>query len=286
MNTIEIFENGKTAFIPSSWSECTKKQSRQLFRLWYKCTRKGKSPLEFSVRALWLLLGVRKSFRGAFKPAAPKQGENVYLLCERLLGFLSKDDSAAVCYDSIFNPLPWARAFILPLNGPSDFLCDLTFGEFRHACAALEAFLANGKQEDLDECFACMYRLPFPIANAAGRMVPGMGSDIRVHKFIASAVPQWQKILSVQWLAACLDRLQKETVSIDGEDVELERLFSSDSGKVGGVKLGWTDLLFEAAKDGAFGGVSGVDSAPLYSILLMMWHNFKENKIYERSIRT
>lgn len=93
MNTIEVFETGKVVQVPGSWSEMTPKQVRGVFRIFEWCLRHGKSPLDFNVRVLWMLLGVRRTVKGWFtdifaghRPTL--RDENVYQMCERFLGFL------------------------------------------------------------------------------------------------------------------------------------------------------------------------------------------------------
>ena len=286
MTRIEIHDNGKAALMPSGWDECAPRQTRRIFRLWSRCVRRGSSPLEFSVRALRLLLGVRRTFRGLFRPVPPELAENTYLLCERCLGFLGPEGSASPVYDSVRNPLPRAFSGMTPLRGPADLLSDLTFGEFRHAAASLEAFSKGGRAEDLDECLAFLWRFPSLTADKAGRRVAGIGPEsVRRHSRRVSRLPLWKRTLAAQWFGACLRRLQTGVIGIDGEEVELERLFASGEGRGGGPALGWGDLLVETARGGALGDIDGVDAAPLFSVLLIMWHNYKEQKIYERNSR-
>lgn len=109
MNTIEVFETGKVVQVPGSWSEMTPKQVREVFRIFEWCLRHGKSPLEFNVRVLWMLLGVRRTVKGWFadifaghRPTL--RDENVYLMCERFLGFLFSEESAALTFDSVAKP--------------------------------------------------------------------------------------------------------------------------------------------------------------------------------------
>lgn len=145
MNTIEVFETGKVVQVPGSWSEMTPKQVREVFRIFEWCLRHGKSPLDFNVRVLWMLLGVRRTVKGWFadifaghRPTL--RDENVYLMCERFLGFLFSEESAALTFDSVANPMPVVRLGLVRLYGPGELLQDLTFGEFRHASAAINRF--------------------------------------------------------------------------------------------------------------------------------------------------
>ena len=92
MNTIEVFETGKVVQVPGSWSEMTPKQVRGVFRIFERCLRRGESPLDFNVRVLWMLLGVRRTVKGwfadIFNGSSSVRDENVYRMCETFLGFL------------------------------------------------------------------------------------------------------------------------------------------------------------------------------------------------------
>lgn len=290
MNTIEVFETGKVVQVPGSWSEMTPKQVRGVFRIFERCLRRGKSPLDFNVRVLWMLLGVRRTVKGWFadifaghRPTL--RDENVYLMCERFLGFLFSEESAALTFDSVANPMPVVRLGLVRLYGPGELLQDLTFGEFRHASAAINRFFRSREPEDLDECIAFLYRRRCRKANRAGRMVPDVDQrNARGHIHRASRLKGWQKNLVMMWFAACLKYLQSGVLEINGEEVDLSKLFAGDE-KSSGISFGWNDLLVEVAKENTLGNIDRVDEEPLFSVLSIMWHNYKERKRNEQIIK-
>lgn len=290
MNTIEVFETGKVVKVPGSWSEMTPKQVRGVFRIFEWCLRRGKSPLEFNVRVLWMLLGVRRTVKGWFadifaghRPTL--RDENVYQMCERFLGFLFSEESAALTFDSVANPMPVVRSGLVWLHGPGELLQNLTFGEFRHASAAVNRFFKNHDVADLDECIAFLYRVRSGKANRAGRMVPDVDQrNARVHIRRASRLKGWRKNLVMMWFSACLKYLQSGVLEIDGEEIDLSRLFAGDD-KPSGVSFGWNDLLVEVAKENTLGNIDRVDEEPLFSVLSIMWHNYKERKRNEQIIK-
>lgn len=290
MNTIEVFETGKVVQVPGSWSEMTPKQVREVFRIFEWCLRHGKSPLEFNVRVLWMLLGVRRTVKGWFadifaghRPTL--RDENVYLMCERFLGFLFSEESATLTFDSVANPMPVVRLGLVRLYGPGELLQDLTFGEFRHASAAINRFFRSHEPEDLDECIAFLYRRRCRKANRAGRMVPDVDQrNARGHIHRASRLKGWQKNLVMMWFAACLKYLQSGVLEINGEEVDLSKLFAGDE-KSSGIIFGWNDLLVEVAKENTLGNIDRVDEEPLFSVLSIMWHNYKERKRNEQIIK-
>lgn len=289
MNTIEVFETGKVVQVPGSWSEMTPEQVRGVFRIFERCLRRGESPLDFNVRVLWMLLGVRRTVKGwfadIFNGSSSVRDENVYRMCETFLGFLFSEESAALTFDSVANPMPVVRSGLVRLYGPGELLQDLTFGEFRHASAAINRFFRSHEPEDLDECIAFLYRRRCRKANRAGRMVPDVDQrNARGHIHRASRLKGWQKNLVMMWFAACLKYLQSGVLEINGEEVDLSKLFAGDE-KSSGISFGWNDLLVEVAKENTLGNIDRVDEEPLFSVLSIMWHNYKERKRNEQIIK-
>lgn len=289
MNTIEVFETGKVVQVPGSWSEMTPEQVRGVFRIFERCLRRGESPLDFNVRVLWMLLGVRRTVKGwfadIFNGSSSVRDENVYRMCETFLGFLFSEESAALTFDSVANPMPVVRSGLVRLYGPGELLQDLTFGEFRHASAAINRFFRSHDPEDLDECIAFLYRRRCRKANRAGRMVPDVDQrNARGHIHRASRLKGWQKNLVMMWFAACLKYLQSGVLEINGEEVDLSKLFAGDE-KSSGISFGWNDLLVEVAKENTLGNIDRVDEEPLFSVLSIMWHNYKERKRNEQIIK-
>lgn len=289
MNTIEVFETGKVVQVPGSWREMTPDQVRGVFRIFERCLRRGESPLDFNVRVLWMLLGVRRTVKGwftdIFNGSSSVRDENVYRMCEKFLGFLFSEESAALTFDSVANPMPVVRSGLVRLYGPGELLQDLTFGEFRHASAAINRFFRSHEPEDLDECIAFLYRRRCRKANRAGRMVPDVDQrNARGHIHRASRLKGWQKNLVMMWFAACLKYLQSDVLEINGEEVDLSKLFAGDE-KSSGISFGWNDLLVEVAKENTLGNIDRVDEEPLFSVLSIMWHNYKERKRNEQIIK-
>jgi hypothetical protein len=289
MNTIEVFETGKVVQVPGSWREMTPEQVRGVFRIFEWCLRRGKSPLDFNVRVLWMLLGVRRTVKGwftdIFNGSSSVRDENVYRMCEKFLGFLFSEESAALTFDSVANPMPVVRSGLVRLYGPGELLQDLTFGEFRHASAAINRFFRSHEPEDLDECIAFLYRRRCRKANRAGRMVPDVDQrNARGHIHRASRLKGWQKNLVMMWFAACLKYLQSGVLEINGEEVDLSKLFAGDE-KSSGISFWWNDLLVEVAKENTLGNIDRVDEEPLFSVLSIMWHNYKERKRNEQIIK-
>lgn len=290
MNTIEVFDSGKIVRVPGSWSEMTPRQVQGVFRLFERGLRRGWSPLDFNVRVMWMLLGVRRTLRGRIADIfdgkqATTRDENIYRMCERCLAFLFSEETAALTFDAVANPMRRVRSGLVCLHGPGELLQDLTFGEFRHASAAVNRFFRSRDVGDLDECVAFLYRRRSVKSNRAGRRVPDVDQrNARRHIHRASRLKGWQKNLIMMWFSACLKYLQSGVLEIDGEEIDLSRLFSGD-GKSSGMAFGWNDLLVEVAKENTLGNIDRVDEEPLFSVLSIMWHNYKERKRNEQIVK-
>lgn len=276
MTELEVYETGKKVSLPSSWAEMTPEQVQTVFRIHDLAIRKGWTVLERNIRILFELLGIRPGWKTAMK--ASRMSENVVMLCERCLGFLGEE---GLSFDGLANPLPHAGR----LYGPGELLQDLTFGEFRAASRAQQAFLKEHKPEDLDEMVGILYRRRYREENRAGRRAgPMSGRSFRRDLRRASRLKTWQKRLVLLWFCSCLHYLQTGRIVLNGEDVDLSLLFQ-DSGPSKGPAATWNDLLFQIAKEQTLGNIDRVEEEPLFSVLALMWSNYKEAKRYEEAAK-
>ena len=290
MTEITIHPSGQSASIPSGWDEMSPSQICFVFKTYDRCVRRGASPLEFNIRVLYHLMGIKHSTKYTKmsyqdSEAAKKISENVYWLCHNCLNWLTEVDSEGVprlSYNSITNPLPAIRSYFGPLLiGPADILQDLTFGEFRHASAALSSFFKSKNVSDLDECIAHLYRRRCRKANRAGRkVVPVIQDKFEFDVRLASMIPVWAKNLIMVFFTNCINYLQTGKLIIDGEEIDFSLLYSG-GGEKSKLSFGWNDLLVQIARDNVIGNMDRVDEEPLTSILSIMWTNYKENKKYE-----
>ena len=298
MTTIEIYETGNKCEIPSSWEELSSEQVRYIVQLYDKSLRANLSPLEFNVRVLYYIMGMKHDWRSIcwerlnIQAAIENRNANIYMLCERCLDWLFKeqeDGCLVLNYTSIVNALPSVSTglFRRRLYGPNDGLVNLSFGEFRHAATSLNEFFKTHRDEDLHECIAHLYRVKTHRANRSGRRVESIDNDNnRAAIRRASHMKTWQKTLIMMWFANCINYLQTGTVHIEGEDVDMSRLFTGGSSNNSGLSATWQDLLIEVAKENTIGNIERVDEEPLYSIISIMWHNYKENKRNEKASKT
>ncbi len=275
MTEIRIEGRARPVLIPSGWDELSARDIRFIYRLYDRCCREGLSPLEFNIRALYHLLDVKITGGKCDRELA----ERVYLLTEQCTGFLLEDGSGPprLAFKSVANPMPSIgfRA------GPGELCQNLTFGEFRHAAMAVKAFSDTRRAEHLDECIAILYRHGFGRANKAGRRCPPLGGPLfRLDLRLTRRLSPWRKHLVLAWFCNVLGYLQRGTVCLDGEDVDMGALFSSGE-KSSAPSCSWNDLLVQIAKDGCIGNTDAVDAEPFLSIIQIMWSNYKEYKRYE-----
>ena len=276
MTEIDVYETGKKVTIPSTWSEMTPEQVQTVFRIHDRAVRKGWTVMERNVRILYALLGIRPGWKTAYPTS--RMVENVVMLCERCLGFLGEE---GLYFDGLANPLPRVGR----LYGPGELLQDLSFGEFRAACRAQQAFLKVHHPEDMDEMVGILYRSRCRKENRAGRRAgPLAGKKFRKDVRRAGRMKSWQKRLVLLWFCACLHYLQTGRIILNGEDVDLSMLFQ-DPDTVKGPAATWNDLLFQVAREQTLGNIDRVEEEPLFSVLALMWSNYKEAKRYEETAK-
>lgn len=276
MTGIEIYDTGKKVSIPSSWDEMTPAQVQGVFRIHEEAIRKRWTVMERNIRILLFLLGIRPGWR--LVRYASEMAENVTMLVEHCLGFIGDE---ALTFDGLANPLPRAGR----LHGPGPLLQDITFGEFRAASRAQQAFLKDHRSEDLDEMVAILYRSRYREENRAGRRAgPLYGASFRRDRRRARRLASWKKRLILLWFCSCVHYLQTGRVELNGEDVDLSLLFQCD-GPVRGPSATWNDLLFQIAREQTLGNIDRVEEEPLFSVLAIMWSNYKEAKRYEETAK-
>lgn len=83
MNTIEIPAIGVCREIPSKWSEMRPEQARVTMRLLWDMESGLISPLEFHVRVLYLLLGIKRTWRSVMweklnRAVAEQKNANIF----------------------------------------------------------------------------------------------------------------------------------------------------------------------------------------------------------------
>lgn len=280
------------ADIPEKWDEMTPGQVQYVFQQYERCVQGSISPMEMNLLILYRFLNLKRRIP-AYRIAKDSTiCTNLYLLCEQCLAFLFLDTDDGqmprLSFNSVQNPLPTVRGGVARtlLTGPASVLQDLTFGEFRRASAALNTFFKSGNVADLDECIAHLYRRCAARPNRAGRKVkPFDPNSFAADSKIAGTLPSWQKNLIMMWFSSCIGFLQSGKLVLNGEDVDLGKLFGKEEGEKGPA-FTWNDLLVQLSRDNSIGNMDRVDEEPLFSILSIMWTNHKENLRYEAATKS
>lgn len=278
----------KTLKMPESWDEMSASQVQYIFQQYERLAKGELTRRQFEVLAVYRLIGLQ---RGPSRSAAVSSSivENISKLCELIsyIYYSTPEDGTVpqLSFRSIQNPLQSVKCGGRSLCGPSTLGQDLTFGEFRSAAMALNTFFETEDPAALDECIAHLYRPRSMNPNKAGRKV----RPVRVDTFeddvkVVSAMLPWQKNLIMLWFASCINFLQTEKLTLGGEVVDLGLLFSGGE-ESDGQKTTWNDLLLQIAREGTIGNMDAVDEAPLMTIILHMWSNYKENQRNERNIK-
>lgn len=284
MNTLSIIDTGTDIQVPSSWDELSRKDVQWVFKTYTECL--ASSPLDFHIRLLYRFLNMKPTFRNRLAIAISEEAreqfaDNVEYCCRKLLDWVleENDGELYLTFDSIINPLPTVRVGLSTLIGPADGLQDLSFAEFRAASSAMETFTRSKDVKALDECISILYR-PKGKINKAGRAV-GEFDYNRITTRYVKHLSLWKKNLIITWFASCLKFIQGGKIELNSEPVDLSLLFHSDSDKVN-IPFTWNDLVIEIAKERSIGNVDEVDSQSLYTILGILWHNYKEQQRYEQ----
>lgn len=282
MNTIEIPQRNIVREVPECWDEMTSEQVCAIVQL-FECYRRGAiSEVDFYVRALYLLLGIRRRTTTIFLERVllrkySRRDEHVVLLCEQLLPFLVAENETGrtLTFDSVRNFLPSIRYRRRTLIGPADLLADLTFAEFRFACTEMSEYFSNGDRRALDRMIGCLYRP----ADRGGRRRQSFDPE-RLDEFARTVarLPLWQKKIILMWFANCVSHIQNKEVRIDGRAIEFSCLFDSKEDDRESGSLGWVSVLYALASDGVFGDAEKTDRAGLFDVLCLLYDNYHKNR--------
>ncbi|MDR0939918.1 MAG: hypothetical protein LBN29_11335 [Mediterranea sp.] len=187
------------------------------------------------------------------------------------------DGGVELAFDSTANPLPRWRGLV----GPRDHGEDLTFGEFRHASALMNAYTASGETAHLLAFCGTLYR-------PAGKRVgcadfdghwrePFHPSRLELYVSRASAIPPHVAWGIYAWFGAFCRHLLEGAFVIGGKEVSFAPLFTRrDRGDGGANDLGLESVRFSVAESGIFGDAAKTDDTPLLTVLMKLlddkWH--------------
>lgn len=179
-------------------------------------------------------------------------------------------DTVVLTYDSTVNLMPeWQY-----LRGPMSHGADMTFGEFRHAVAAINRFNAGHDPVDLQALCAILYRPPVEKKGCVARE-PFREQYMSRYMGLVGSMPIWMQWGVYAWFAYFCEYLFTGTFIIDGLEVCFEPVFSrtrrDKDAQPGDVQnLGMNSILFSVAESGVFGNARVTDDTLLLRVMMKL----------------
>lgn len=187
----------------------------------------------------------------------------------------TREDGAVVTamvltYDSTVNLMPEWNC----LRGPMSHGADLTFGEFRHATAAVNKYNAGHDPIDLQALCAILYR---PAINKRGCIMrePFREQYMSRYMGLVSDMPEWMQWGIYAWFAYFCQYLFTGTFIIDGLELCFAPVFDrhrkSPDAQPGIIQnLGMNSVLYSVAESGVFGNVDATDDTLLLRVMMKL----------------
>jgi hypothetical protein len=203
-------------------------------------------------------------------------------LADKHLGWMwHVGEEVELTFDSTVNLLPKWRGLV----GPRDHGEDLTFGEFRHATALMNAYNDTGDFTNLLAFCGTLYRKP-------GKKVGKSDFDgnyresfhpsrLELYANRARLMPPHIAWGIYAWFGAFCKHLLEGAFIIDGKEVSFAPLFTrkkggdrngdnGSSGSSSGQDLGLASIRFSVAESGIFGNAAETDATPLLQVLMKL----------------
>lgn len=182
----------------------------------------------------------------------------------------TEGDTVVLTYDSTVNLMPEWRY----LRGPMSHGADMTFGEFRHAVAAINKFNAGHDPLDLQALCAILYRPPVEKKGCVARE-PFREQYMSRYMGLVSSMPEWAQWGVYSWFAYFCEYLFTGSFIIDGLELCFEPVFSRSkretSDRTDSVQsLGMNSILYSVAESGVFGNAKATDDTLLMRVLMKL----------------
>lgn len=302
MHTIEVFETGIKAEIPSEWGELSNSQFDYVMKKAVDLEAGHISMLDFQIHLVFYFLKLKYGPVARVKDKfLPDQIlENKYsniLTLAKLIDFIfiekldkkTKKKSLEFDFTSVKNFIPALIIKKKIFYGPENALTNISFAEYRQACVHFSAFAENKMEDELNKLVSCLYRPERNNYKAVSKQVDYDGH--RREKFnphivlqraeIFKKVPFHKRFAIYLWFRNCLNFLNNGTISVEGNEINLEILYdkSNDSKPDG---LGNAGTLFRMADEGTFGSIKETDETGLYDILLKLYQMKRDYDEFKR----
>lgn len=267
---------------PDGWEDVQTFEWMKLLAFHYVMLLEGKHIyLESVLRAWTLFILEHRGFR--------IRGVDDWLLVDRMSKSLTwvyalndKGEIELTC-DTTVNLLPVYKALV----GPASHGADLTFGEFRHAVTAMNAYTEMHDPADLLALCAILYRKQYK--DRDGSLRRNKFRVWRMGEYLSDAgqiPPSLRYGIYVQFAYFC-KYLQTGTFVIDGSEVSFAPLFEKGAAQTDASvqDLGLSGIRLSVAESGVFGDAEGTDDAPLLQVMLKMLADKQKADILMKNIK-
>jgi hypothetical protein len=276
MNTIEIPEINFKREIASEINEMTDDEFVYFASLCHRFASKEISLSDLKTAMVIKMLGIKnKGFDSLAASTKFRISENMAHIAE-LLSFLFDEDENGLTYNLNFtrNFIPVIRLRPwLKLKGPAAALTDITFLQYKDANTHYRAFQESQNESDLNSLIAVLYR---PVYFGIGKKY----KPERAARFtrVISRMP-----IAIRWgiflfYAACERYLRYGTIEVDGQEIDLEILYTEtliekQKGKKPKYdnKAGLAGVALSLAGTGIFGSIEKVYEQNLYDVLVLLY---------------
>lgn len=182
----------------------------------------------------------------------------------------SEGKDVMLTYDSTINLMPQWRY----LRGPMSHGGDMTFGEFRHAAAAINKYNTEHDILDLHALCAILYR---PYTKKKGVIKREIFRDQNINRYIGlvQKMPEYLMWGIYAWFAYFCEYLFTGSFIIDGLEVSFSSLFSrtkedGNDTSVNKQNLGMNSILYSVAECGVFGNTRATDDTLLLRVMMKL----------------
>jgi len=300
MHTIEVAQTKSKTEIASSFEEFTTDQFLYVLSQLLLLENGEISMDAFYTHILLHLMGIEYTPKiyEQEKRMRPEELEskycNIYQLHE-LLDFIFIDELnkklkkkvKMFAYRSVKNIFPEIGPEHKKLYGPKDAITDISFGEYLFACENFEKYSAKKDILFLNMLVACLYRPErenYEVAKTSISFDGHRREEFNKHLAEQRAdslndMPLVNKYAIYLWFANCLKFVHEGTITVEGNTVDLSKIYGK-----GGKKddLGRAGTLYRIAEEGTFGPIDNVYKTGLYDILLKLYQIKTDFEEYKR----